>query len=59
MSLRLIAQDLYRLHQAVHQLEKALSNCQNAKRDDLKRKLSQAKKERDRLRRMLDGHLDR
>jgi hypothetical protein len=59
MSLRLIARDLYRLQQAVDGLEKELADCPPAARYALKRKLYRARTERDQVRRMLDGHLDR
>lgn len=59
MSLRLIAKDLYRLQQTVDRLEKELASCPTARRDALKLKLAQAKTERDQVRRILDGRLDR
>jgi len=59
MSLRLIAKDLYRLQQTVDRLEKELSTAPPEKRVPVERKLVQARIERDRVRQMLDGHLDR
>jgi hypothetical protein len=59
MSLRLIARDLYRLQQTVDRLEKQLTEASPATRDPLKRQLARAKFERDQVRRMLDGRLDR
>jgi len=59
MSLQLIARDLYRLQQAVDRLEKELSVAAPSKREPLKRKLARAKTERDQVKRMLDGRLDR
>jgi len=59
MSLRLIAKDLYRLEQAVDRLEKELAAAPPEKRIPLERKLAQARIERDQVRQMLDGHLDR
>jgi len=59
MSLRLIARDLYRLQQAVDRLEKELAQASPALRDGIKRKLVRARLERDQVRRMLDGRLDR
>ena len=59
MSLRLIARDLYRLHQQVERLENELAVAPPARRDALKRKLRQAEIERDQVKRMLDGRLDR
>jgi hypothetical protein len=59
MTLPLIARDLYRLQQAVDRLEHELANSPPAEHDALKLKLARAKKERDQMRQMLDGHLDR
>jgi len=59
MSLRLIARDLYRLQQAVDRLEKELDEAPPGQRDGISRKLARAKSERDHVRRMLDGRLDR
>lgn len=59
MSLRLIARDLYRLQQIVDRLEKEITSAPDDKLDPLKRELARAKSERDQVRRMLDGRLDR
>ena len=59
MSLRLIARDLYRLQQAVDRLEKELAQAPPTRQDEIKRKIARAKSERDQVRRMLDGRLDR
>ena len=59
MPLQLIARDLYRLRQEVDRIEKELADSPSAKREELKLKLARAKAERDQVRRMLDGHLDR
>lgn len=59
MSLRLIARDLYRLHQQVQRLQKELELAPPAKRDAIMRKLRQVESERDQIKRMLDGRLDR
>ena len=59
MSLRLIARDLYRLQQAVDRLEKALADAPYARREALNRELMRARSERDMVKRMLDGRLDR
>lgn len=59
MSLRLIARDLYRLQQEVDRLEKKLADSLPVNGDELKLKLGRAKTERDLVKRMLDGHLDR
>ena len=59
MSLRLIAKDLYRLQQVVDRLEIELAASPAARREALKLKLARAKTERDQVRRILDGRLDR
>ena len=59
MSLQLIARDRYRFQQEVDRLEKELAESPPARRDALKLKLAMAKAERDQMRRMLDGRLDR
>jgi hypothetical protein len=59
MSLQLIARDLYRLQQEVDRLAKELADSPPAGQDALKLKLARAKSERDQMRRMLDGRLDR
>lgn len=55
----MIAKDLYRLQQVVDRLEKDLATCPPAQVDLLKLKLAQAKQDRDQVKRMLDGQLDR
>lgn len=59
MSIRLIARDLYRFQQAVDQLEKKLARAPLEEQDRLKRELDRARSERDQVKRMLDGRLDR
>jgi len=59
MSIRLIARDLYRLQQAVDRLEKKLAGAPSQHRDRLKRELDRARSERDQVKRLLDGRLDR
>jgi hypothetical protein len=59
MSLQLIARDLYRLHQQVEQLQKQLATTPPAQRDAIRKKLIRAQVERDEVKRMLDGRLDR
>ena len=59
MPLRLIARDLYRLQQQVTRYEKELASCAPRDSDALKLKLHRARKDRDQVRRILDGHLDR
>jgi hypothetical protein len=59
MTLQLIARDLYRFQLEVNRLEKKLADSPHAGQDAVKLKLAQAKTERDQMKRMLDGHLDR
>ena len=59
MTLRLIARELYRVQQEVDRIDQALADSTLAGRDALKLKLARVKKERDQIRQMLDGHLDR
>lgn len=59
MSLRLIAKDLYRFQQAVGRLEKELTDCPPGRRDEIKQALARARVERNQLRQILDGRLDR
>ena len=59
MTLQRIAKDLYRLQREVDRLEKELADSPLAGKDVLKRKLAQAKTERDQMRQILNGHLDR
>jgi hypothetical protein len=59
MSIRLIAKDLYRLQQEVDRLEKQLEDASSEKQIKLKEKLRKIKAERDRMRRILDGEIDR
>ena len=59
MTIRAIAEDLYRLQQKVEALEKKLEFAAQRKQDDIETRLREAKAERNRLRRILDGQLDR
>lgn len=59
MSLRLIAKDLYRLIQEVKRLETQWIDAPPAESGELERRLKRLKRERDQLRQILDGHLDR
>jgi hypothetical protein len=59
MTLQLIARGLYRFQQEMDRLEKELAGSPPDRRDALKQKLARAKAERDLMRRMLDGRLDR
>ena len=59
MTLQLIARDLYRFQQEVDRLEKKLADSPPVEHDALKLELARAKSERDMVKRMLDGRLDR
>ncbi len=59
MTIRGIARELYRLQQQVEKLQKALQSASRAKQADIEQQLRKVKAERDRLRRILDGQLDR
>jgi hypothetical protein len=59
MSLRELARELYRLQQVVDAVAKSLEKTDLEKKDSLKQKLRQAVAERDRMKRILDGRLDR
>ena len=59
MSLKLIARDLYRLQQIVDRLQQRVTDAPVDQRQDIQRQLNRAIAERDQVRRMLDGRLDR
>jgi len=59
MTIRAIAKDLYRLQQKVQKLEKEFEEAPPEKRSAFEQKLRKAKAERERMRRILDGQLDR
>ena len=58
MSIRLLAQELYRVQQEVERLEQALREAPLDRRVDLEDKLRRARAERERLRRIMDGQKD-
>jgi hypothetical protein len=58
MSLRLIAQELYRIIREVEKLEKELLDAPAQKHEMLKDRLRMAKAERDQMRRTLEGSKD-
>ncbi len=58
MSIRLIAQDLYRLHQEVARWERELAAAPFDRREIIEERLRQARAERNRLRAILDGRKD-
>ena len=59
MAIRAIAKDLYHFQQEVAELEKKLDAGPLEAKSDIKRQLRKAKAECNRLRRILDGQLDR
>jgi hypothetical protein len=59
MSIRLIAKDLYELHQRVETLEKTLQSAPTEKQPELMDRLRKIRAERDRMRRALDGSKSR
>jgi hypothetical protein len=59
MSIRRIAQELYRSQQEVERLAQRLSEAPPALRADLETALMRARIEKDRLRRVLDGGIER
>ncbi|UCG05084.1 MAG: hypothetical protein JSV83_14285 [Desulfobacterales bacterium] len=59
MSIRLIAKDLYRLQQEVEKLEKQIESAGTETREELRNRLRKVTAERNRMRRILDGEIDR
>ena len=59
MTIRAIAKDLYYFQQEVTELEKKLDAAPQEAKADIERQIRKAKAERNRLRRILDGQLDR
>jgi hypothetical protein len=55
MSIRLIAQELYRIQQEVDKLRKELAGDSGSNRTKLEDRLRQATAERDRIRKILEG----
>ncbi len=55
MSIRLVAQDLYRTRREIEALEKRLAQAPPGERQALEGSLRRLKAEHDRLRRALDG----
>jgi len=58
MSIRLIAQELYRLHQEVEKLEDQIQKAPHHKRSELEDSLRKKRAERDRIRNALEGQKD-
>jgi uncharacterized protein (DUF3084 family) len=59
MSIRMLAQELYRLLQEVEVIEKQLENAPPKKKEEIKDKLRKIRAERNRIRTALDGRIDR
>lgn len=59
MSIKLLAQDLYRYQKEVERLEKEMALAPIGKRTAIEEKLRKAKAEKEFLRRALDGRLER
>lgn len=59
MSIKMLAQDLYRYQREVARLEKELTGSPLEKRTRLEAELRQAVQDRDYLRRALDGKLEK
>jgi hypothetical protein len=58
MSIRLIAQDLYRLQRKVEKLERELESAAWDQRAAIEDRLREVRAERNRLRAALDGQID-
>ncbi len=58
MSIRMIARELYRLQQAVDDLEQKIEQAPIDQRDALREQLRKVKAERDHMRNVLDGQKD-
>ena len=58
MSIRLLAKDLYRIQQEVDRLELELRRAPIERYAEVEGKLRRARAERERVRRILDGHKD-
>lgn len=56
MSIRLIAKELYRLTKEIEALERALDEEKGPQREDLQIQLQGLRAERERLRKILEGH---
>jgi len=59
MSLPRIGRDLYRLYREAKQLEKRLDQSSGIDREQTKRELAERTGQRDQMRKILDGHLNR
>jgi hypothetical protein len=59
LSIRLIAKDLYRLQQEVEKLEQQIKSSDVDKREALKDRLRKLTAKRNRMRKILNGEIDR
>jgi predicted transcriptional regulator len=59
MSIKLLARELYRSRQAVEKHEKALAEASADNKPAIEEALRQARAEKHRLRRLLDGQIER
>jgi BMFP domain-containing protein YqiC len=59
MTIRAIAKDLYHFQQKVAELEKKLDSAPQEAKADIERQIRKTKAECRRMRRILDGQLDR
>jgi len=55
MSIRMIAQELYRLHQDVERLKKEMEDSPIEMREEIKERLRKLTAERDRMRGLIEG----
>ena len=55
MSIRMIAKELYLLHQEVEKIEKQIRDSHNSERPELEEMLRKAKAERNRMKNILEG----
>jgi len=59
MSIRMVAQELYRLLQEVEKIEKEFKNAPQEEHEEIKDRLRKIKAERNRIRAALEGRIDR
>lgn len=59
MPIRDIARELYCLHRQVEKLECELEASSQEEKENIKDKLRKVKAEKNRMKRILDGHIDR
>ena len=59
MSIRMVAQELYRLLQEVEKIDKQFKNAPQEEHEEIKDRLRKIKAERNRIRAALEGRIDR